>query len=83
MNAIEQDNFLELNFHDKDNQLNDCDLVTGVMLKQLLLKLFNEGDISEYHKKQFSKAVHDFLASASEYLLKWCPFNDELLSHAV
>ena len=63
--------------------MHDCDLVIGVVTKQTLQKLFDEGDISENQWKCFYQAVRMFLTCATEYLLKWCPLNDELLSHIV
>ena len=83
MEAIQKEALLALDFHDLNNQVHDCDLVIGVVTKQTLQKLFDEGDISENQWKCFYQAVRMFLTCATEYLLKWCPLNDELLSHIV
>jgi len=60
--------------------VSDCDLVIGIVTKQTLQKLF-EVDISENQRKCFYQAVWEFLVRSTKYLLKWCPFKDELLSH--
>ena len=57
--------------------MHDCDLVIGIVTKQTLQKFFDEGNIvSENQRKCFYEAL---FVSATEYLLKWCPFSDELL----
>ena len=63
--------------------MSDSDLVIGIITKQTLQKLFDGGDVSDNQRKLFYHAVRDFFVCATEYLLKWCPFNDELLSHVV
>ena len=58
--------------------MSDRDLVIGI-----LQKLFEGGDISVDQHKRFYESVRAFLVCATEYLLKWCPLNDELLLHVV
>ena len=81
--SIRKETLLALDFHYSKNQMSDGDLVTGIVTKQTLRKLFEEGDISENQQKHFYLAVQEFLVCATKYLLHWCPFKDELLSHAV
>ena len=81
--GIQKEALLAVDFHDPSNQVSDCDLVIGIVTKQSLQKLFDEGDISENQRKHFYQAVRVFFVCATEYLLKWCPFKDELLSHVV
>ena len=79
--SIQKDSLLALNFHDPSIQVSDCDLVIGIVTKQTLQKIFDEGNISENKRNRFYLAVRVFLVCATKFLLKWCPFKDELLSH--
>ena len=45
--SIQKESLLALNFHDPNIQVSDCDLVIGIVTKQTLEKIFDEGDISE------------------------------------
>ena len=78
-----QESLLALDFHDPNTQVSDCDLVIGIVTKQTLQELFDEGAISENQRKRFYQAVREILVCATKYLLKWCPFKDELLSHVI
>lgn len=60
---------------------NEC-LLIGFMTKQTIQRLLNEGDISTQQYSLFFRAVKAFLVRATEYLLKWCPLEDELLTHS-
>ena len=81
--SIHKETLLALDFHNSKNQMSDGDLVIGIVTKQTLQKLFEEGDISEIQLKHFYLAIREFLVCATKYLLQWCPFKDELLSHVV
>ena len=48
----------------------------------MLNRLLNDGDISNTQAATFYLSVKRFLICATEYLLKWCPLEDELLTHA-
>ena len=45
-------------------------------------RLLDEGDISTWQYSSFFDAAKAFLVRATEYLIKWCPLEDELLTHA-
>ena len=81
--SIRERDLLSVDFRDPNKQVSDSDLVIGIITKQTLQKLFDGGDVSDNQRKLFYQAVRDFFVCATEYLLKWCPFNDELLSHVV
>ena len=74
---------LALDFQDSNIQVSDSDLMIGIVTKQTLQKLFEEGNISESQHKDFHQAVQVFLVCATKYLLKCCPFVDELLLHVI
>ena len=40
--SIQKESLLPLNFHDPSIQVNDCDLVIGIVTKQTLQKIFDE-----------------------------------------
>ncbi len=79
---VNSDTLVNVSFSDMSNQLADKDLAIGFLTKQTLNQLYEEGDISEVQKKSFYKAARHFLMSAVDYLIKWCPFNEELMTHA-
>ena len=79
--SIREGVLLTMDFSDRSNQVNDSDLVIGIVTKQTIHNMFDQGDISENELKCFYQAVREFLVCATEYLLKWCPFQDELLSY--
>ena len=66
----------EINYKCSENQVDDEDLVIGMMTKQFARRLFNEGDITTHQLKVFYKAVRAFFVRAVEYLLKWCPITE-------
>lgn len=71
-----------VDFKNPANHVTDEYLSVGFITKQTLNKLLNEGDISSYQYSKFFKAAKAFLIRATEYLIKWCPLDDELLVHA-
>ena len=71
-----------VDFKNSINHVDDEKLVVGFMTKQTIVKLLREGDISAHQHATFFKAVKAFLVRATEYLLQWCPLEDELLLHA-
>ena len=70
-----------VDFRNSENHVDNECLVTGFLTKQTICRLLREGDIS-YQHAPFFRAVKAFLVRATEYLLKWCPLEDELLTHA-
>ena len=72
----------DVNFKDLENQVNNDDLVIGIITKQLVHKLLDDGDITVNQLKEFYIAVRAFCVRATDYLLKWCPLQDKLLVHA-
>lgn len=76
------DSLTSIDYKNIANQVIDAELVIGYVTKQKIRKLYDDGDISESSYKLFFKAARAFLVKATEYLLKWCPLQDELLHHA-
>ena len=66
---------------DLDNQVADNSLVIGFLTKQRIKKLLEEGDISSKQHDSFFSFTRTFFRIAYLYLLKWCPFKEELLIH--
>ena len=64
------------------NQVDNKDLCIGFLTKQTVTRLHEEGDISDTQFRNFFEAVRKFLVGAADYLLRWCPFEDDLLVHA-
>ena len=71
-----------LDFHDIQNHVDSSSLMIGFQTKQTLSQLLREGDISPHQQALFYKAIKAFFVRATEYLLKWCPFQEELLTHS-
>ncbi|CAB4036850.1 PREDICTED: uncharacterized protein LOC107326933 [Paramuricea clavata] len=71
-----------IDFKNDENHVGNNCLSVGFLTKQSLDKLLREGDISPHQYAKFFMATKAFLIRASEYLLKWCPLEDELLMHA-
>ena len=70
-----------IDFKNHENHVsNDC-LSVGCLTKQTLEKLLR-GDVAPHQHAIFFNAAKAFLIQASEYMLKWCPLEDELLLHA-
>ena len=65
-----------------DNHVSDDKLVVGFMAQLRARQLLEDGDISRYQHANFHNAARSFLVCAAQYLLKWCPLNDELLINA-
>lgn len=80
--AVADEKLAEINFKDMENQVNNEDLVIGMMTKQMAHKLLEDGDITTNQLKVFYTAVRAFYIRATEYLLKWCPLQDRLLIHS-
>ena len=65
-----------------ENHVNNIKLVVGFLTRDEVNKPLPEEDISEYQHTTFFKDAQAFSIQAVEYLLKWCPLKDELLSNA-
>ena len=72
--AVADEKLAEINFKGMENQVNNEDLVIGMMTKQMTHKLLKEGHITINQLKVFYTAVRAFYIRATEYLLKWIGF---------
>ena len=80
--SVADQKLAEVNFKNLENQVNDDNLVIGIMTKQLAHKLFDDGDITVNPLKAFYTAVRAFYVQETDYLLKWCALQDKLLLHS-
>ena len=60
----------------------DSELHIGLMTRQLLNKLEDEGDITHREVRVFHNAVRNFLTTAADYALSNLPIKDKLLQNA-
>uniref|UniRef100_H3A161 HAT C-terminal dimerisation domain-containing protein n=1 Tax=Latimeria chalumnae TaxID=7897 RepID=H3A161_LATCH len=72
----------DVDFANPDNQLPDESLCVGLVTKQTVYRLTNEGDISPATKKKFFSAVRAFYSSVTKYAFKKLPLNNEELKNA-
>lgn len=66
----------------KNGHVKNDHLSIGYLAKQKADKMLHEGDISAHQHSTFFIAAKEFLTRCTEYLLQWCPFEEELLVHA-
>ena len=66
----------------EDNQLSDNELTIGVITKQLIHRLLDDGDIDENAKKTFYKSVRSYYVAAVSQALQKLQFADDLLNHS-
>ena len=60
----------------------DASLFVGIMTRQLIMRLEQDGDISSNQIKKFYKGVRLFYTSAVDYAIENLPLNDNLLKNA-
>jgi hypothetical protein len=72
----------EVAFKEPLNQVADDDLAIGMMTKQKLKGLLDEGDVSQTAVDKFYSSVRVYYMSAAEYALTRLPLNDAVLRHA-
>ena len=71
----------EVDFTSIANQLDDTNITIGIVTKQRLKKLLDDGDISERQERIFYKAVRSFFIDTASEALQKLPFSDEVLNH--
>ena len=69
-----------VDYTNAENHVDNNKLVVGAITRNTVRDLLQDGDISTHQQTTFYKAVKAFRIRAVEYLLKWCPLEDELLS---
>lgn len=72
----------KVDFQNPENQLSDSAITIGIVTKQLIQKLLNEGDIDEHDMKKFYAGVRAFYVDAAAQTIKKLPFDDSVLNHA-
>lgn len=78
----EQSDITNVDFCSPVNHLADCAMTTGMVTKQRLQKLLDEGDISTHDQERFYAGVRAFYIDAASQALKKLPFNDCVLKNA-
>ncbi len=76
-------NVSEIDLNDSENFIETRDIYLGVLTKNTLKKLLDEGDISEHQYKDFHDAVHYYFKSSLQYMQKKFPLNNTLICNAV
>ena len=71
-----------VDFKNLANHVDNESLLIGFLTRQTVKRLLDGRDISTQQYSLFFTAVKAFLVRATEYLLKWCPLQDEVLTHA-
>lgn len=78
----EQDDITEVDFKNPVNHLGDHVITIGIVTKQRLQKLLNEGDISANDERKFYAGVRAFYLEAASQALHKLPFDDCVLNNA-
>ena len=76
-----EDDVTNVDYLCEDNQLSYSELTIGVMTKQLIRRLHENGDIDENAMKTFYKSVRAYYVHATTQALQKLPFADDLLNH--
>ena len=71
-----------VDFLDSNNQLDNSTITIGLLTRQRLRCLLEEGDITDHDFKKFIAAVRAFYQDASSQALQKLPFTDCVLNHA-
>ena len=71
-----------VDFKNPANHVDNESLLIGFLTRQTVKRLLDGEDISTQQYSLFFTAVKAFLVRATDYLLKWCPLQDEVLTHA-
>ena len=79
---VGSNDLISIDFQMKANQVDDDKLVIGFTTRQLLNRLFNEVSLSRSTVEKFYSSAREFFACTTKYLLKWCPFSDNLIKYA-
>ncbi|XP_065893400.1 uncharacterized protein [Dysidea avara] len=80
--SLKGDGLSSLQFKNSENHVDKKSLVIGFTTMNNVNTLLRQGSISLHQQTVFFNAVKAFLMKAVEYLLKWCPLEDELLNNA-
>ena len=72
----------KVSFECVDNQLEDSSIFVGLITRQKLRRLLNEGDISPRDEIKFYSSVRAFFVDAASQALKKLPFSDDVLNNA-
>ena len=72
----------KVEFQKPENHVDDTKVTIGMVTKQCLMKLLNEGDISAYDQVKFYKSVKAFYMDAVTQALTKLPFHDDFINSA-
>jgi hypothetical protein len=65
-----------------ENQLSDDKLFVGLITRQTLVRLLNDGSVGPEAVNKFTKSARLFFHTATAYALSHLPFDDDLLRNA-
>lgn len=83
MDAIRKvDDITKVDFENPTTHLDDSKMTIGMITKQLLQKLLDEGDICPADQRKFFKGVRAFYVKATSQALHKLPFDDCILNHS-
>ena len=68
---------------DIENQKDDINFGIGIVTRNILKRLFDNGDVAQNDVDCFSNAVHDFFVKAFNYRVKWLPLDDSFIKNSV
>lgn len=77
------DDITKVEFESATNHLDNSKVTIGLVTKQRLLRLLDDGDIGVNDQSKFYKGVKAFYMKAASEALKKLPFDDCVLNHAV
>ena len=80
--ALKGGGLVSVDYKDGNNRVSRDRLTIGSVTRQTINRLLEDGDTSDGCYSCFFNAVQAFFTFALDYLIKWCPIQDEFLSHA-
>ena len=78
----EAEDIKDVQYNNRNNQMEDKQLFIGFMTKQQITKLLNDGDVDPKKVAEFYEAVRQFYEMDTAESLAKLPLDDELLLHA-
>ena len=80
--SLKQKCVTSIDFRNMCNQVSSTNLSIGYITQKTVHQLHENGDIMTTQMSAFYSAARDFLATACDYLIIWCPFQEEIVHHA-
>ena len=74
-----KDRLNEVPFSEKNNQIEDSKLFTGIVTSSEIHKSLESGEITDQDVRKFYLSVRQFYTTAVSYIMKWFPLNDNVV----